>query len=76
MMPKLSKEQEKYYKKKWKKYELNWRKSSTSFLIKRYSHLNDDFRKIARDEFKKRKVPAKMLPYKPRKKSTSGGFFG
>lgn len=50
----------------FKKYEERFRKRSTASLIKGYSKFNVDFRKIARQEFKKRKVAVKRLPYKRR----------
>ena len=50
------------------KYETRFRKRKTETLIKNYHKYNDDFRKIARDEFKKRKVPTSKLPYKKRTK--------
>jgi len=50
----------------YKDYERKFRKNSTKYLIERYNGFNDDFRRIARDEFKKRKVPASKLPYKKR----------
>jgi len=57
------------------KYEVQFRKRSTNSLISGYHRFNSDFRKIARSEFKKRKVPVKQLPYKkPRRRSTGFGF--
>ena len=50
----------------FKEYERKFRKRPTKSLISGYSRFNDDFRRIARDEFKKRKVPASKLPYKKR----------
>jgi len=45
-------------------YQSKFRKRSTKSLLSGYSRFNDDFRRIARDEFKKRKVPSSKLPYK------------
>ena len=56
------------------KYETQFRKRSTKSLITGYHRFNADFRKLARDEFKKRKVPVKSLPYKKPKKRRSQGF--
>ena len=51
----------------FKEYEKKFRKRTTSSLIKGYSRFNDDFRRIARDEFKRRNVPSSKLPYTKRK---------
>jgi hypothetical protein len=53
----------------FKKYEQKFRKTKTSTLLKDYHKYNADFRRIAREEFKKRNVPASKLPYKSRKRS-------
>jgi hypothetical protein len=50
----------------FKEYEQKFRKRTTNSLISGYHRFNDDFRRIARDEFKKRKVPTSKLPYKKR----------
>ena len=50
----------------FKKYDKKFRSSSTTSLIKDYPTLNSDYKRIARSEFKKRRVPAKKLPYKKR----------
>ena len=49
-----------------KNYEKKFRKRPTSTLISGYKRYSADFRAIARDEFKKRKVPTSKLPYKKR----------
>lgn len=59
----------------YKKYVANFRAKSTGVLIKRYPHCNDDFRRIAREEFKKRRVPQSKLPYtKPKRSQRNRGF--
>jgi len=62
----------------FKNYECKFRKRPTKSLISGYSRFNDEFRKIARDEFKKRKVPASKLPYKKRvaQRRNVGLFYG
>ena len=59
----------------YKEYVRRFRTRSTGSLIKGYERFNSDFRRIARDEFKKRRVAAHVLPYKKRKPATRG-FFG
>ena len=48
----------------FKEYERKFRQRSTHSLIKGYPKFNEDFRRIARSEFKKRGVPQSKLPYK------------
>ena len=48
----------------FKKYESKFRQRKTSSLIKGYGGYNAEFRRIARSEFKKRRVPINKLPYK------------
>ena len=59
----------------FKKYEQDFKKRKTSALIKGYSKYNADFRRIARSEFRKRRVPTRMLPYTvPKKRQQPMGF--
>lgn len=61
----------------FEKYEQKFRKRSTKSLISGYSRFNNDFKIIARSEFKKRKVPDSKLPYKKRKRvSQRRNIFG
>jgi len=50
------------------KYKRDFKKKSTKYHLENYYKYNEEFRKYAREEFEKRKVPEDMLPYKKRKK--------
>ncbi len=59
----------------FKEYERKFRQRSTPSLIKGYPKFNEDFRRIARSEFKERGVPQSKLPYtKPRRRKKSIDF--
>jgi len=55
----------------YKGYVKKFRAKSTAWHVKHYHEHNADFRKIARDELKKRRVPKSKLPYKSRKRTSS-----
>ena len=63
-LPKLTAEQERIGNATYRAYIARFRASKTSSLIRRYKHYNADFRKIARDELRKRRVPASKLPFR------------
>lgn len=51
----------------YKQYVKHFRGQSTAKITQGYDNYNAEFRKIARDELEKRRVPQKALPYKKRK---------
>ena len=58
-----------------KEYKRRFMQRSTKQLIKGYSHNNAEYRAYAREEFKRRRVPAKQLPYtKPKRRRTYNPF--
>ena len=62
----------------YKDFVKKFRKRKTSALLKGYNNYNPEFRKIARDEFKKRGVGVKKLPYKkkPRRQNDMFAYLG
>lgn len=61
-------------------YVKKFRKTPTKKLIAEYKNYNADFRRITREELKKRKVSSSKLPYKKRgsgsKRQGGGSIFG
>ena len=70
-LPKLTAEQERIGNARYRAYSARFRASKTSSLIRGYRRYNDDFRRIARDELRKRGVKASELPFKRRKQTSS-----
>lgn len=56
----------------YRKYLKDFRGRSTKNLINGYHKWNDQFRRIARDELLKRRVPNKNLPWKKESKKSDG----
>lgn len=51
----------------FREYREKFKRRSTTSLIRGYPRFNEDFRRIARTELKRRKVPTGKLPYKKRR---------
>jgi hypothetical protein len=55
--------------KSYRSYLKSFRGKSTEWHIKNYDKHNEQFRAIARDELRKRKVPVSKLPWKPKQRN-------
>ena len=49
---------------------------STARLIRDFPRANEEFRRIAREEFRRRRVPVRQLPFKRRRRMMPRGLFG